>query len=101
MRTLLIIAMLGFALASNVGAQSNQSRKSSAKAPSSLFDEADALFGKRKRTTPRKAHDKYANQEVSYRQKTKTNKRQPKRTQITHDPEFENWANRKGKRNTR
>jgi hypothetical protein len=29
-----------------------------------LFDEADALFGKR--TDVRSAHDKYANQEVSY-----------------------------------
>lgn len=100
MRTLLIITMLSVALAGNVEAQTNKARKPSAKAPSALFDEADALFGKRK---PRRtsAHDKYANQEVSYRNKTKTTKRKSKASQLTHDPEFENWANRQRKRNTR
>ncbi|HEX4951617.1 MAG TPA: hypothetical protein VFZ34_33475 [Blastocatellia bacterium] len=45
------------------------------------------------------AHDKYANQEVSYRSKPQT--RKPSASQVTHDPEFEGWANRKAKRRTR
>lgn len=53
-----------------------------------FFDEADAIFGKRP-----KAHDKYANQEVGYRKKSTPKKKRS----ITHDPEFENWANRKRK----
>lgn len=40
-------------------------RKSTKRKVKPLFDEADALFGKR-----RKTHDKYANQEVSYRKRT-------------------------------
>lgn len=55
-----------------------------------FFDEADALFGKRRRKSSRK---KYANQEVSYRKKSKSKFKKG----VTHDPEFENWANRKRK----
>jgi hypothetical protein len=104
MRYALLISLFMFATAGQIWGQSKPNaakRKPAAQAPQQFFDEADALFGKRKRTAPRKAHDKYANQEVAYRSKAKTNKLQPKRTQVTHDPEFESWANRKRKRNTR
>ena len=69
MRNLLIIALLGFAVAGNVWAQPAKNKRQAAN-PAPFFDEADALFGKRqvKRTGTTKAHDKYANQEVSYRQ---------------------------------
>jgi hypothetical protein len=43
----------------------------------------------RKRRTPKK----YANQEVSYR----TGPRRKRVRGVTHDPEFENWAQRKRK----
>ena len=49
------------------------------------------LVAFRKKQTKRKSHDKYANQEVSYRKKSKLRKG------VTHDPEFEIWANRKTK----
>ena len=42
----------------------------------------------------RKTHDKYANQEISYRKKTKAKRG------VTHDPEFEDWANRRRKNKT-
>ena len=96
---LLSITMLVFVAVSKVWAQPNQARKSSSKTQILSFDEADALFGKRK--AQRTAHDKYANQEVSYRQQPKTTKLKPKASQLTHDPEFEAWANAKQKRSTR
>jgi hypothetical protein len=102
MRHLFIIALITFAVAGSDWGQPKPNaarRKPAAKANILNFDEADALFGKRKRAP--QAHDKYANQEVSYRRKAKPNKLQPKRTQITHDPEFESWAKAKRKRNTR
>lgn len=65
-------------------------RKSTKRKVKPFFDEADALFGKRSRKSSRK---KYANQEVSYRKKSKSKIKKG----VTHDPEFENWANRKRK----
>lgn len=62
-------------------------------------DEVLVTFRKRQaksKTTVRRipvrksSHDKYANQEIGYRKKSKVVKKG-----ITHDPEFENWANRK------
>ncbi len=47
-----------------------------------------------KRTATPQGHDKYANQEVSYR-------RNPRTTQVTHDADFEQWASLKRKRSTR
>jgi hypothetical protein len=61
-------------------------------------DEVLVAFRKKQTKTnitsrKRNSHDKYANHEVSYRTKSKR-----KRVRgITHDPEFENWANRKSK----
>lgn len=103
MRYAMLITLFIFATAGNVWGQPKRKPTRTKPAQTQIlnFDEADALFGKRKRTAPRKAHDKYANQEVSYRSKAKTNKRPSKQSQVTHDPEFESWANRKGKRNTR
>lgn len=75
MRYLLFITLFIFAVAGSVWGQPKPNaakRKSAPKANIQNFDEADALFGKRKRTAPRKAHDKYANQEVSYRQRQAT-----------------------------
>ena len=45
----------------------------------------------RKKNKIRNSRNRYANQEVSYRKKSKLRKR------VTHDPEFENWANRSRK----
>jgi len=64
-------------------------KKSTKRKAKPLFDEADALFGKRRKSS----NNKYANQEVSYRTKS----RRKKVSGVTHDPEFENWANRKRK----
>ncbi len=71
MHKLFILILLGCALVSNVWAQSGKNKRQPTKA-APFFDEADALFGKRK--VKNSAHDKYANQEVSYR------KRNPKNT---------------------
>lgn len=102
MRYAILLSILMFATVGLVWGQPKRKPLNPKPASQILnFDEADALFGKRKRTSPRNAHDKYANQEVSYRSKAKPHKLQPKRTQVTHDPEFESWANRKGKRKTR
>ncbi|MBL8205771.1 MAG: hypothetical protein JNM09_16170 [Blastocatellia bacterium] len=102
MRYALLISLLMFATAGHVwGQPKRKPLKPKPAAPILNFDEADALFGKRKRTAPRQAHDKYANQEVAYRRKPNKAKLPSKRSQVTHDPEFENWANRKGKRKTR
>lgn len=70
---------------------SNQRKSTNKRKVKPFFDEADALFGKRRRKS---SHKKYANQEVSYR--TKRSKSKIKKG-VTHDPEFENWANRKRK----
>ncbi len=51
------------------------------------------VSNRRKSTQVRSSHDKYANQEVSYRKKSKIKKVRG----VTHDPEFETWANRKRK----
>ena len=49
------------------------------------------VSSRRKLTQVRSSHDKYANQEVSYRKKSKPRKIRG----LTHDLEFENWASRK------
>lgn len=100
MRYALLISLILCATAGNGWGQPKRKPPQPKPAPQTnllQFDEADALFGKRK--PKRTAHDKYANQEVSYRRKPQT--RKPKPSQLTHDPEFENWANRKAKRRTR
>lgn len=93
-RTLYIIIFVGLLLG-NVSAQpANKNKHQPAKA-APFFDEADAMFGKRKART--KAHGKYANQEVSYRQSQRRKNRagKIKVSQVTHDAEFESWANKK------
>ena len=69
MRYAMLITLFIFATAGNVWGQPKRKPTRTKPAQTQIlnFDEADALFGKRKRTAPRKAHDKYANQEVSYR----------------------------------
>ena len=100
MRYVILITLIIFGTAGNVWGQPKRTPTNRKPAQQILqFDEADALFGKRKRAP--KAHDKYANQEVSYRQSAQQTKRKPGNRQITHDPEFESWANAKRKRNIR
>lgn len=69
MRYAMLITLFIFATAGNVWGQSTRKPNRNKPAQTQIlnFDEADALFGKRKRSAPGKAHDKYTNQEVSYR----------------------------------
>ena len=55
-----------------------------------FFDDGDALFGRRRQkpSTP-----KYANQETRFRSGIK----KKRINSLTHDPEFEDWAQRKQK----
>lgn len=100
MRYALLISLLLCATAGQVWGQPKRKPLKPKPAAQILnFDEADALFGKRKRAP--KAHDKYANQEVSYRQTARPTKRKTGNRQLTHDPEFESWAKAKRKRNPR
>lgn len=107
MRNLLIIVLLGCAVVSNVWAQPAKNKRQPAK-PAPFFDEADALFGKRKakRTPTTKAHDKYANQEVGYRQtrnevsiKTFDKSKDPKTRGVVFEPNNEPlWAKQNKRR---